>query len=327
MPSANRAKLQYEAGQSSVPMAALTDSGDHTVFTGTDAPFSRRDGYDVEVRPNGLITGGQIMPAASGSDDMVDVSAGTAYIGGVLVAFSAATDVEITRGLTADTHAITSITVSNVGAVVAIAGTDGTAHSETRDAEGGPPLIPVNSIELGQVRTSTIAAAVISATEIKTVVGVHQERYDYPMWDVDYFSGQVRFVDALPEIHTGSAIKEVYASYALPVFSDVQIAGDFTAPETSYSVSSEQYYDKTVGSTSQSLSAGSFTALLNDGVTDPLVKLKGEALWFKFFPNRLKSPYIMAQGVLGIVRSFPAGGNISVDCTIAAETEGMEVAS
>lgn len=327
MPTAEHARLQYEAGQSAVAMSALTDSGDATIFEGASAPWSQRSGYAPVIRPNGLVTGGAITPAASGDNDAVDVAAGTAYIGGVLVSWSAASDVAITRGLTTDMHNITSITVTSGGTVAAVSGTDGTAFSETRDSDGGPPLIATTSVELGQVRTTSVTAAAVSSAEIFQVVGQHQERFDYPLFDVDYYSGEVSFTGALPLSHTGGVPKGVYASYAAPIFADVAKSSDFQPPENSYSVSSTQIYGRTLGSTSASLGAGSFTGYVEDGVTDGLVSLEGEILWFRFYPDRAKSPHIMSQGKLGITRSFPAGDQIKVAATINAESAATNVAA
>jgi len=63
MATAENAKLQYEAGQNVVAMAALTDAGDGRNYAGAAALWSRRSGYAPVVRPNGLLTGG----AASGT--------------------------------------------------------------------------------------------------------------------------------------------------------------------------------------------------------------------------------------------------------------------
>jgi hypothetical protein len=327
MPTAENARVQYEAGQNAVAMSALSDSGDATLFEGTASPWSRRAGFDVVIRPNGLVTGGAITPAASGSDDVVDVAAGTAYIGGVLVTWSAATDVSITRGLTTDTNNITSITVTSGGTVTAVSGVDGTAYSETRAADGGPPLIATTSIEIGQVRTASITADAISASEIFQVPGSHQERFDYPLYDVDYFAGTVTFTGPLPLIHTAGVPKAVYASYASPIFSDINKASDFVPPENSYSVTSTQIYGRTLGSTTSSLGAGSFTGYVEDGVTDGLISLEGQILWFKFYPDKAKAPYILSQGKLGITRSFPAGDQIQVAATINAEDAARNVAA
>jgi len=332
MPTAENAKLQYEAGQTSYAMSALSDSGDNTTFTGSASFWSRRSGYAPVVRPNGLITGGEVTPAASGTNNMVDVAAGTAYINGALVTFSADTDVEITRATSTDTHMINSITVTSAGAVAAVTGTDhASAFSETRAADGGPPLIATTSIEIAQVRTTSFTAAAITAAEIFSVVGTHTERYDYPLWEVNYGDGStnagVTFTDALPDIHTGTVPKGVYASYADPIFANVQKSVDFVPPENSHTVNSTQIYGQTLGSTSTSLNQGSFTAYLEDGVDDALVSLKDEFLWFRFYPDRTQSPYILCHGKLGVTRSFPAGDSISAACTINAEEIGSEVSA
>jgi hypothetical protein len=186
-------------------------------------------------------------------------------------------------------------------------------------------LIPVDSIEIGQVRVSSTSAAVVASSEIFQVVGLHQERADFPLWDVNYGSGGVTFLAALPEIHTGPTCKKVYASYASPIFADVALASDFVPPETSHSVSSTQVYGTTLGSSSSSLAQGTFTAYLNNGVSDALVLLKNATLWFKFFPDRYATPYILAQGKLGIARTFPAGDSIQAACTISAASASTEV--
>jgi len=325
MANAENAKLQYEAGQTSYAVSALTDSGDATTFDSSAALFSKKSGYAPDVRPNGLITGGAVIPAVSGTNDLIDVAALTCYLAGVKTPVAADTDVAITRAVTTDTHNITSITVTSAGAIAAVSGTDGTAFSETRGAAGGPPFIPVGSIEIAQVRTTSNTAAPITSDEIFAVVGIHQERYDYPIFDIDYANAEVGFASALPLIHTGSLPKAVYASYAAPVFADVSLASDFVPAETSHSVSSTQVYGSTIGSSSSSLGQASFTAYLNDGVGDALVGLKNETLWFKFFPDRYKAPYILTQGKLGISRTFPAGDNVQAACTISAESESVEV--
>lgn len=327
MPSAKDALLRYEAGQTAVAISALTDSGNHIAFTGSASPWSRRDGYAPVIRPNGLLTGGAVTPAASGLNDAVDVAAGTAYIGGALVSFNASVDLVCDRAVTTDTHIISSIVVASNGTVSEIAGTDHTAFSETRAADGGPPLIPAASVELAQVRFASLSSADVAASEIFSVVGVHTERSDYPVWDVDYYNGKVTFVDDLPLIHTDSKAKGVYASYAAPIFADVSIATDYKPPEDSYSVSSTQVYGRTIGASSSSLGQGTFTAYLNDGVTDSLIGLGGQTLWFKFFPNRYSAPYIMCQGILGITRTYPAGDNITAACTINAESAARNVAA
>lgn len=324
MPTAENAKLQYEGGQSAAAMAALTDSGDHLTLTSAASLWSRRSGYAPVVRPNGLLTGGAVSTHAS--DDTISMAALTCNLNGTVTSVSADTDT-ITRPSTAVAK-VNSITINASGALAIVAGTDGgsTTFSETRGAAGGPPLIPVDSIEIAQVRVTSDTSAPIAASEIFQVVGLHRESAAFPLYTIDYGSGSVVMLDTLPLIHTGPTAKKVFASYATPIFADVALAADFVPPETSNSVSSTQVYGTTLGSTSSTLNQGSFNAYLEDGVTDPLVTLKGETLWFKFYPDRYKSPYILAQGKLGISRTFPAGDNLQAACTISAEAAATEVA-
>jgi hypothetical protein len=327
MPNAENARLQYEAGQQSYPMSALTDSGDATLFTSAASLWSGRNGYAPEIRPDGLASGGAITPAASGTDDLVDVAALSCYLAGVKTAVAADTDVAITRPATAVAK-INSITVNSSGAVAVVAGADGTttAFSETRGGNGGPPFIPVGSVEIGQVRVTSNTDAPITAAQIFVVPGIHREEYGNPVWEVDTTTGSIEFSAALPLIHTGELPKGVYASYAAPIFSDVQLASDFTPPERSFSVNSTPYYGGALGGSSPSLGQGGFTAFLQDGISDPILQLTGENLWFKFFSNRYNTDrYILAQGVLAAATSFSASDNIQASCTISAQKEAMRV--
>lgn len=323
MATAENAKLQYEGGQSFTAMSALTNSGDETTFTSAASLWSNRAGYAPVVRPNGLLTGGAITPHAS-DNDKVNVAALTLNLNGVVTSVNAGT-ATITRGLTTDTHNITSITINSSGAIAAVSGTDGTAFSETRGAAGGPPLIAVDSVEIGQVRTTTTAAALVTAAEVFQVVGTHTERADFPLYTINYQAGSVTFLAALPEIHTGPVPKKVFASYYAPIFADISLASDFVAPETTHSVTSTQIYGTTLGSTASTLGQGTFTAYLQDGVSDALVTLKNSVLWFRFYPDRYKAPYILTQGKLGISRTFPAGDNVQAACTISATAAPTEV--
>lgn len=335
MPTAENALVQIEQGQTLVPWEALTDSGDQTVFTPSGTVLSGRAGYEPEIRPNGLATGGAISPTENA--DEVSVAALTCYLGGQLTQVGTGT-VAIARPSVQD-YKVVSITVTAAGALAAVEGTEGAAFSETRDAAGGPPLIPVDSIEIGQVRVSSTASAVIQAAEIYQVIGQHQERYDFPTWAVSALGrglaaasaaeqhAHVRFAAALPAIHTGGAAKQVYAQYYTPIFGDESRALDFVPAETSHSTSSTQYYGGSIASRTSTLGQGSFTALLSDGVQDVLVRAKNQVLTVKFFPDRAKSAYILTQGALGVARSFPAGDQIQATVTITAEEASAEFAS
>jgi hypothetical protein len=337
MGTASNAKISYESGQDLVAFVALTDQGDHKDFQSADPLWSNRAGYEPDVKPNGLATGGAVSVAVSGTNDKVDVAALTCYLAGVLTTVGAGANTAIARPTAS--HVKYSITITSAGAISAVKGTESTAFSTTRGAAGGPPLILLDSIEIAQVWLDSATPAVITAAEIKQVVGTHCERYDYPTWTEKRFNVEsgiignagIEFASALPLIHSAASpvsavAKAVYAQYYEPAFTDVPKSDGFVPPETTHSVSSKQIYGMTLGSSSESLNQGSFTAYLEDGISDGLLALKNAELFFKFLQNALNStPYILMQGKLGISRTFPAGDQISAACTISAESAAAEV--
>jgi hypothetical protein len=326
--------IRYEAGQTAQPFQELTADATFTTFSATFAPVSNAAGSEPVVAPYGLLTGGAVTPHAS--DNTVNVAALTASMAGVsgadasgVIAVSAGT-VVITRPATAVSK-INSITVNSSGALAAVAGTDGatTAFSETRGAAGGPPLIPVGSIEIGQVRVVSNTAAPITAAQIYTVPGLHVERADYPVYQLDYATGKVAFVEPLPLIHTGPAGKKVFMRGATPLFAPLPNTSDWVPAESTYSITSTSTYDGPIGSASSSLGQASFTAVLKDGITDSFVASKGKELWFEFRPDRDKTvPKQLTQGIFGVSRTFPSGGgNFSAACTITPRVESVDVRS
>jgi len=254
MPTAENAKLDYEGGQTSYAMEALTDSGDNTIFTSSASLLSRRSGYAPVIRPNGLLTGGAVIPAVLAGTDDVDVAALTCNLNGVVTSVAADADVQITRPAT-NVAKVNSITVTSSGAIAVVAGTDGgsSTFSETRAAAGGPPLIPVGSIEVAQVRVTTSAGAVITEAQIYQVIGTHREIASYPQYTVDYSGGSITFLAALPDDHTRPVAREAFSSYAAPIFAEIALADAFKAPETTHSVSSTQIYNTTLGSAKETL--------------------------------------------------------------------------
>ncbi|SCY44714.1 hypothetical protein [Desulfoluna spongiiphila] len=327
----DNAVIYYEASQTAVTMAALMDSGDHKFFESAGELWSNASGAEAVVRPDGVASGGAITPGAA---DQVAVAALTCYQGGALRIISAVEALDVARPTLA--NAKYSIVIDGSQAVTAIKGTESaSAVSDVRGAEGGPPLIPVGQIEIGQIHITSADSGVYTASEIKQIVGVHMERFDFPTWTekrmnvVNNVAGAagVEFTAALPPIHTGGVSKTVYASYFEPDFAEVPDSSDFTPPETTHSTSSTQIYGKTLGAASSTLGQGSFTAYLKDGVTDALLSKKNENIFFKFKPDRLKTPYILCQGKLGVARSFPAGDNITAACTVSATEGAVEVTS
>src|SRR6056297_3476575 len=119
--TASNGILYFEAGQDYQEMTELTDSGDHINFTSGDDFWSDADGKTPTVRPDGLVTGGTVSTADSGSNDVVDVAALTCYLAGVLTSVSASTDFGITRPA-GDNAIVSSITVSSAGVLTEVQG-------------------------------------------------------------------------------------------------------------------------------------------------------------------------------------------------------------
>lgn len=311
-------KIEYESGVTPYLMAAITDSGDHKTYT-TEVDLFARSNNDTApvVLPNGILNGGLVTPDIA--DSSVAVTATLCNLGGVADIVIAASTVAITRPAT-NVASVTSITITSAGALAAVKGTDGTngTFSEVRGAAGAPPYIPVGSIELAQVRVASSTAAVITRAEIFAVENTHRELANYPSYEVKDFSGLVVFDAALPLIHTGEVPKKVYASYADPVFSDQKYGNDFAPPDSSYSSVTEQTYDGLIPvGYSESLGKCSFTALLKDGVSDPILAQDGKVIFVRYYPDRYKTEYILVQGKVSFGRSFKAAAALKVTVNIA----------
>lgn len=327
---ASEGLIQYEAGQDLVDMKQMTDSGDHKTFSITEAPWSTDAEYDPvannTIRPDGLLTGGVVSPGTS--NDKIAITDLSCYIGGELVEVGTIAEQDVDRSTEAvpgETYIINSVTVTDAGAIAILQGEEGASFSITRGADGGPPLIPVTSIEIAWVRFSSKTAAMVVASEILQIAGTSCERSNFPVYEANYTEGEITFISALPLIHTGPLPKGVYCQVYTPIFSSLEPASDFVPPETSHSQSSKQVYGGNIGTSSSSLNQGSFTVFLKDGVTDPFLAKKNKSLWFKFFPHRLRSPHILANGTLGIARTFPAGDSIQAACTISAIEAAKDV--
>lgn len=314
--------LEYESGQAFNDWEELVDTGDRMVFEASFAPWSGRSGFETTVRPWGVATGGQVTPHTA--NDTVTVAALGAYMPGAAAADAdghvsvASTEVVVGRA-EIDTHLITSITVTAAGALAAVEGDEGTSFTNERGGDGGPPFIPVDSIEVAQVRLSGQSAAVVASTDIFRVVGVHQERYDQPVFAVDPAVGEVHFASPLPAIHVGGTTKRVGARGYTPIFAEMPRCAAFVPADESHSVSSTEIYGGTLGSVSRSLQQASFTHYGNDGHTDPPVQLKNQRLWIRWAQDRNRTPYSLTQGTLGIARQYPAGDHVAINVTISAE--------
>jgi len=336
MADASLGKLEYEGSAAGVENELMTDSGDHTVFTAANTLFSAADS-DPICKPNGIISGVNLVSPTTSTNDSLDVKAFTAYFAGVEVSVSADT-VTLTRDATNDYQKFSIICDSAGSLTVIESDAHATAFSTTRGAAGGPPSIPIAQIEVAQIWLTDNTAAQITTAEIKeSASNGTQERYDYPLFtinpqgegnkatDADKENAYVEFASALPLAHgatansAATAYKPVYVNYAVPTMIPIQKAVDFVPAETSTSISSTPIYNGAVASSSDSLGACTFTAYVDDGITDHLVKQDGKKIFVRFYPNRNKAPYIITQGKLRAPRTFPADAQITVSATIAAE--------
>ena len=329
--------LYYESAATAVPFAAMTDSGDHTIFTATAKPWSRKSGYAPVIAPYGLLTGGAVVPAVAAGNNNVDVAALTAMMPAAtganattgVLSVNADTDVACARGADAPhAYLINSITVDATGAIAVVSGTGAeSAHSETRGAAGGPPLIPVGSIEIAQVRYTSHTAGVVLASEIHQIPGTSQELSDFPIYTPDYQGGQVEFASALPLIHTGGVAKKVYVRCATPIFAELSYTRDWVPAKETYSVNSEAFYKGALGSASSSIGAASFSMALADGVTDTFLSFEGQNLLFKFKPDRNGAAYTLTQGTFSVAQTFGVKSTPMGTVTIAAEAATRKFAS
>jgi hypothetical protein len=326
MPTSENARLLMEAGQDLVEMELLTDSGDHQTFTGSESPWSGVQDKVPVIMPNGVRSGGKIIPKA-GSNNAISVAALEVNLNGVKTSVNAGdvTSLDRPSGTDGKNFRKVSIIVDNAGALSKTAGTDHTAFSTVRGDPGGPPLIAADAVEIGQVWFSSVSAAVVKESEIKQVVGVHLEMYNYPLWTVDFQAGAITFYAELPLIHTGPVAKRTYAEYYTPILTELPDVNNFKFAEESHSISSEQTYSGVRATTSKSLAAGGFDIKLQSGVSDLVVQQKGKNLWFDFYPDKFQADHGLTQGILGLARTFPADGAMSATCTISSEKPSTEV--
>ncbi len=329
--------IYYEAGVTASAFALLTNGGDNKTFSDTRKPWSQATGSEAVIAPMGLLTGGALTPAAVVANNTVDMSAATAHMPAAtganastgILSVAAAASLSATRSAVGGTpYLTTSFTLTAAGAVAAVAGTAGAAQSETRGAAGGPPLIPVDSVEIGQVRLSSITAAPVTASEIFQAPGLHQERADYPVYTADYLGGKITFASALPLVHVGSLPKRVYARVSTPIFAEIPNTKDWVPAKESISVSSEAYYDGVVGSSSSSIGSASFSVAFGiDGVTDALLGKEGQNLMFMFKPDKNGVAYQLTQGTFAIAQTFGVKAAPAGAVTIAAQQATRNFAS
>ena len=217
--------------------------------------------------------------------------------------------------------------------------------STERGAAGGPPLIPVDAVEIGQVRFSATASAVIASDEIYQDIGNHAEYADYPIPEIFNIgkgsyaaasaekNANVKFNEALPLSHTAGVPKRTYIKYYTPSFTTLPRTTDFKSANLGISKSSVSIYEGSgvsgaIGSMkADSVGDVSFTVYTKDNVTDEILREEGEIVTVKFFPDANKTPYILSQGMLGVEPEFPSNAPNALSVTVYCETPSVRYSS
>ena len=321
--------IRYESA-TATRSELLADSGDQQTFVGSDDIWSIDSGKSPVIRPDGIVSGVNILTPHA-TQNMFSIAGFTAYVGGELV--EPLVTSETTARATTDTHVINSVQMDNTGAITVVKGEEGTAFDMTgRGGDGQPPYIAVGSIEIGMIRTSAQASAVLEASEIlQSASDGTQERSDYPAYYAPSTLGlgiaattaaekhaHVKFVATLPASHTGNLVKGVHATVHVPVFADVEESEGWAPAETSPSVSSKTLYRKVTGSASSSLGTAGFTLYWNDPSSHPLRALDEHTLTFLVHADVDETPYCLTQGLIGFASTNPTEDDMGATVTIAA---------
>jgi hypothetical protein len=342
MGSSQRGKLELEMSRTLVDWTLMTDSGDHQTFT-AGTLMSGREGFEPDVRPNGIVTGGGDKLTPHSSNDTVAVPAFTAFSKGEEHSVSAASQA-VTRP-SVSTHKISAIIMDDEGALDEVEGTEGTSFSEEWGAAGGPPLLPVDAVLRGLVYMSAQASAVLTADEIRENPGQHAEYADTPeaiannLGKGSYAEASaeknafVKFSSALPLNHTGSVPKRVYIRYYTPVLSVLQRVHDFKPAGMGVSKSSTPVYEGSgvpgaIGSMkADTVGDATFTLYVHDGITDRAVREELKTVTAKWYPDANKLPYLLTQGMLELDRDYPSKDPNKIACTIRCESPSVSFAS
>ncbi len=322
---AEDAKLQIEHGSVFHAFEKGVDSGDQKkfTFTGVVKLFSMLKGQAPVVRPEGVRTGLKVKPAIAGGNDTVDAEAGTAFVGGKDLSISAATDIAITRTPAGDTFQINSIVVDNAGVITAVVGLEGAAFVLTRGAAGGPPFIPVDSIELAQVKTTSDTSAPILATEIDLNV---KERYDIPSFNLLPEEAAVVMLSALDKSHTASVTKGIWVEWYEPVWNDIPEVTNWKPVDFTAESQKNTTYDGVTTFVRKGIGDGSFEVNLKGEAGEIMTQVINGMRWLRFFPDKFKTDHHIVLGFLTYDRDNPPDDFIKASVTVTGSIAAIELA-
>jgi len=324
--TAEDAKLQVEQGFVFWDFEKGTDAGAQTKFTysGTLKLFSLKKGQAPVVRPDGARSGLVITPALAGGNNNVDVAAGAAFVGGKDLAISASLNLAMTRTAAGVTFQINSIVIDNAGVISAVAGTEGAAFSAVRGAAGGPPYVPVDKIEIGQVKLTSNTDAPILASEIDQNV---MERYDIPSFVTVPEEAAIRMLTALPKSHTADVTKGIWVKHYEPVFNDIPEANDWKPVDQKMDSKSGRTYDGVFSIGSKGLGEGSFNVMLKGEAGEIMQSVVNDTRWFRFYPDKFRTDHQVCCGDLTYDREHPADSPMKASCKINGVVATIEKAS
>lgn len=312
----------------------LTDSGDHTVFSGTAETWSGDGDYAPQILPDGIVNATSALIVTPGTAaDTVDAAEFTAYFAGTETTCGAESALSTPRPSVSN-FVIHIVTHDGTDYAV-VTGTEGTSFSTTRGTAGGPPLIPVGSIQVAQVKMSSQTSAVVLASEISQSASQGtQERFDTPGWETYNLglgnqtfadaekNAHVKFNSALPLTHTANVPKRVYCVVNEPDYTTVQESLDWVPSEPQISATSTQKHRKTTNTTSESLTSASFNIYWNNPTTDALRKKEGRKLTFKVWPDQnITDEYELTQGYISFTSTNPVAADMGAAATVVSETQ------
>jgi hypothetical protein len=219
IPTGKGIQLKVEDGFTAYGPELMADSGDRKTYTSAGSRFSLcakdENGIDRRpvVRPDGLRNGCLVSPPLSGIDNGVDVCAGSIWNGGAVKNVSAVTDLAVTRPSAGSVKKV-SIAVDSTGTVEAFDGTEGAAYSDSRGVAGGPPYIPLGTVELAKVKLDEFAGPVTDES-----INFSPELSTFPVSETDPYLAKSVFSRPFQAIHTGGVACNIYITYCVPQFS------------------------------------------------------------------------------------------------------------
>lgn len=330
--------VQMEAARTAYAKTAMTDSGDHTVFTLSGVTImSGKSGYAPTVYPNGVIDTLTIGSPGTGNN-VLNIAAFTAQLAGVEYSVSATTEDLSTQRPATDVAKWVSIQLDSDGSTInVVEGTESTdtSHLTTRGTSAGEiPYVVVGDIELCCVLFVSSTDAPLTESQIYQTANTYQDRSNYPVVKKVSHLGMgrdatvaakknayVEFNAALEDKYTGDIPKGVYiTANSVTTFSDVSNTYDFVPNTESFGQGSQSTYDGlTSFETDPTLNQGSFSAVVVDGITDPVSQSTGQIETFRFYPDEDNASYFVQQSKVGQTPSYPTSGAKTIAVTLTGD--------